>query len=80
MDGPLKEVLMPSWMKCTAMDGAQIQVNMDQVAMIRRHASDRGGTGSEITFASGSPSSIIVKEDQEHLVGAPEIAREHGVV
>ena len=63
---------MPSWMKCTATDGTQIQVNMDQVAMIRRHASDRGGTGSEITFASGSPSSIIVKEDQEHLIGAQD--------
>jgi hypothetical protein len=73
LDGPLKEVPMASWMKCTTADGAEIRVNMDQVAMIRRHASDRGGTGSEITFASGSPSSIVVKEDQDHLVGALEV-------
>jgi hypothetical protein len=71
---------MASWIKCTTADGCEIRVNMDQVAMIRRHASDRGGTGSEITFASGSPSSIIVKEDQDHLVEALEIRREHGTV
>lgn len=71
---------MANWMKCTTTDGAMIRVNMDHVALIRRHASDRGGTGSEISFASGSLSSILVKEDQELLVGPRDIGREHGVV
>jgi hypothetical protein len=61
---------MASWIKCTTADGAEIRVNVDQVAFIRQHNRDRGGTGSEITFVGGSPSSLVVKEDQQHLTGS----------
>ena len=60
---------MASWIKCTTADGAEIRVNVDQVAFIRQHNRDRGGTGSEITFVGGSPSSLVVKEDQQDLTG-----------
>ena len=61
---------MASWIKCTTADGAEIRVNVDQVAFIRPHNRDRGGTGSEITFVGGAPSSLVVKEDQQHLTGS----------
>jgi hypothetical protein len=60
---------MASWIKCTMLDGAEIVVNADHVAMIRPHNRDRGGTGSEITFATGAPSSLVVKEGQQQLTG-----------
>jgi hypothetical protein len=47
---------MPSWVKCTTTDGITVQVNLDQVAMIRAYRSDRGFSGSEIIFATGTPS------------------------
>jgi hypothetical protein len=58
---------MPSWIKCTATDGTEIAVNADQVAIIRPHNRDRGGTGSEITFVGGAPSSLVVKEGLPQL-------------
>ncbi len=61
---------MASWIKCTTADGAEIRVNADQVAFIRPHNRDRGGTGSEITFVGGAPSSLVVKEDQAHLTSS----------
>ena len=66
---------MASWVKCTTLDGTEIRVNMDHIAMIRPHNRDRGGTGSEITFVGGAPSSIVVKEDQDHLTERPQIER-----
>ena len=33
-----------------------------------RRRSDRGGKGSEVIFAAGSLSSIVVKESQEELI------------
>jgi hypothetical protein len=57
---------MANWIKCTTMDGASITINVEHVAAIRPHNRDRGGTGCEIIFA-GSPTSVIVKEDEERL-------------
>lgn len=64
---------MASWIKCTTKDGIEIRLNLDHVAMIRPHHSDRGFTGNEIIFAAGTLSSILVKESQEYLVGPPRI-------
>ena len=58
---------MAGWIKCTTAEGVNIRLNLDQVAMIRPHRSDRGFAGNEVIFASGNLSSIIVKEDQEEL-------------
>ena len=66
---------MATWVSCTTVDGDQLRVNTDQIAMVRQYKKDRGGTGSEIIFVGGSPSSIIVKEDQEHLTGMPGPSR-----
>ena len=61
---------MANWVTCTTVaDGSQIRVNFDHVALVRPHNRDRGGTGSEITFVGGSPSTIVVKEGQDHLTG-----------
>ena len=59
---------MPSWVKCTTTDGIAMQVNLDQVAMIRAYRSDRGFSGSEIVFATGTPSPVIVNEDRDLLL------------
>jgi hypothetical protein len=61
---------MPSWVKCTTTDGAEVRVNLDQAAMIRSYHSDRGFSGSEIVFATGTPSPIIVKEDRDSLLAS----------
>jgi hypothetical protein len=61
---------MPSWVKCTMTDGTAVQVNLDQVAMIRAYRSDRGFSGSEIVFATGTPSPVIVNEDREVLLAS----------
>jgi hypothetical protein len=58
---------MPTWVKCTTTDGNEIRVNLDHVVTIRPYQKDRGGTGSEITFAGGAPSSLVVKESLDHL-------------
>jgi hypothetical protein len=58
---------MPRWVKCTARDGIEIRLNVDHVAMIRPYDSDRGFAGSEIIFAAGTLSSIIVREPPEDL-------------
>jgi len=60
---------MATWMKCTTADGKEIMVNADHVAIIRPHNRDRGGTGSEITFAGGAPSSLVVREGHQELTG-----------
>jgi hypothetical protein len=60
---------MASWLKCTTVDGTEIVVNADHVAIIRPYNKDRGGTGSEITFAAGAPSSLVVKEGRQELTG-----------
>jgi hypothetical protein len=61
---------MSSWVKCTTTDGLEARVNLDQVAMIRAYRSDRGFSGSEIVFATGTPSPIIVKEDRAYLLAS----------
>jgi hypothetical protein len=66
---------MASWIKCTTAEGQAIRLNLDQVAIIRPHHSDRGFTGNEIIFASGNLSSILVKEDQGYLAEPPRIER-----
>jgi len=58
---------MATWTKCTITDGTEIRLNLDHAAMIRPHHSDRGFTGSEIIFAAGNLSSILVKETPEDL-------------
>jgi hypothetical protein len=75
-----REVPMPKWVNCTANDGTEIRVNLDHVAMIRPYKSDRGFTGSEIIFATGTPSSIVVQESPEDLAGPPDIQPVRGVV
>jgi hypothetical protein len=60
---------MASWIKCTTTDGIEVRVNLDQVAMIRPYRSDRGFSGSELIFASGSQSPIVVNEDRNTLIG-----------
>jgi hypothetical protein len=62
---------MANWINCTTTDGTEVRVNLDHVAMIRPHHSDRGFMGSEIIFAGGAPSSILVQEDRDTLVGRP---------
>jgi hypothetical protein len=44
-------------------------VNADRDAVVRQYRKDRGGTGSEIIFAGGVPSVLVVQEDQDHLIG-----------
>jgi hypothetical protein len=61
---------MTKWVHCTTTDGTEVRVNLDHVAIIRPYRSDRGFTGSEIIFAS-APSSILVQEDRDTLVGPP---------
>jgi hypothetical protein len=67
------EEAMASWVKCTTVDGTEVRLNMDHVALVRPYREDRGGTGSEVIFAAGSLSSIVVKEDQEYLIGPPRL-------
>jgi hypothetical protein len=64
------ENTMASWVKCTTTDDAEIRLNLDQVAMIRPYHSDRGFSGSEVIFAAGSQSPIVVKEDRDVLTGS----------
>jgi hypothetical protein len=66
---------MPTWIKCTTTDGTEVRVNLDQVAMVRPHHSDRGFGGSEIVFAVGTLSSLIVQQTQEELAEPPRIER-----
>jgi hypothetical protein len=58
---------MANWLKCMTTDGAEVQLNLDQVAFIRPYQKDRGFSGSEIVFAGGGPSPILVNEDKDHL-------------
>lgn len=60
---------MPTWMQCTT-DGNVIRINLDHVVTIRPYQRDRGGKGSEITFAGGSPSSLVVREDQDRIASS----------
>jgi hypothetical protein len=48
--------------------------------MVRPHRSDRGFSGSEIIFAAGNLSSIIVRQTQEELAEPPRIDRGHDEV
>ena len=66
---------MASWIKCTTTDGTEVGLNLDDVAMIRPHHRDRGGTGNEIIFASETLSSILVKDNPEYLAKPPRIQR-----
>jgi hypothetical protein len=61
---------MTTWMKCTTTDGNEIRINLDHVVTIRPYQRDRGGTGSEITFVGGSPSSLVVREDQDRIASS----------
>jgi hypothetical protein len=76
----LEKRTMTNFIKCSTADGMNVRLNLDQVALIRPHHSDRGFSGSEIIFASGNPSSIIVKEDLEYLAEPPHIERGHDEV
>ena len=60
---------MATWLRCTTVEGAEVRVNVDHIAMVRQYRKERGGTGSEIIFAGGAPSALVVQEDQEHLTG-----------
>jgi hypothetical protein len=62
---------MASWIKCTMTDGTEVRLNLDHVAMIRPHHSDRGFAGSEVIFVGGAPSSIYVQQDRDTLVAPP---------
>jgi hypothetical protein len=70
------ENTMASWVKCTTTDGAEVRVNLDHVAMVRPYHSDRGFSGSEIIFATGTPSPIVVNEGRDALLRPPEIRRD----
>lgn len=71
---------MANFIKCSTAEGVVVRLNMDHVALIRPHHSDRGGSGNEIIFASGTLSSIIVKEDQEYLAEPPRLEQGHDEV
>jgi len=71
---------MANFIKCSTADGVVVRLNMDHVALIRPHHSDRGGSGNEIIFASGTLSSIIVKEDQAYLAEPPRLEQGHDEV
>jgi hypothetical protein len=58
---------MPTWARLTTTDGNEIRINLDHVVTVRPYQKDRGGTGSEIAFAGGTPSSLVVREDQDHI-------------
>lgn len=60
---------MARFVTCTTADKIDIRVNLDHVAYIRPHRSDRGFAGSEIVFSSGSPSSVVVEESRGQIVG-----------
>lgn len=64
---------MPRWVKCTTIEGTDVRLNVEHVAMIRPHRSDRGFTGSEVIFSTGQPSSIVVQEGPDELAGPPDI-------
>ena len=49
---------MATWTKCTTTEGIEFRLNLDHVAVIRPHHSERGFSGSEIIFAAGNLSSI----------------------
>jgi hypothetical protein len=57
-----------SWLKCTTTDGIDVELNFDQVAVIRPHRGARGAEGSEVIFAGAAPSSIVVKGDPKYLI------------
>ena len=46
---------MTDWIKCTTTDGIEVRVNAAHVAIIRPYRSERGFTGSEVVFATGTP-------------------------
>ena len=71
---------MASWIKCTTTDGTAFQLNLEHVAMIRPHQSDRGFTGNAIIFPGGNLSSIFVQEAQDQLTGPQRIERGHDEV
>jgi hypothetical protein len=60
---------MATWIRCTTAEGSEVRVNVEHIAIVRQYRKERGGTGSEIIFAGGVPSAIVVQEDQEHLTG-----------
>jgi hypothetical protein len=43
--------------------------------MVRPHRSDRGFSGSEVVFAAGNLSSIIVQQTEEELAEPPRVER-----
>ena len=62
---------MAACVNCTTTDGTEVRVNLEHVALIRPHQSDRGFTGSELIFACGAPSSIYVQQVRDTLVSPP---------
>jgi hypothetical protein len=71
---------MATWTKCMTADGTEIRVNLDHVAMVHPHRSERGFSGSEIIFAAGNLGSIIVRQTQEELAEPPRVERGHDEV
>ena len=60
---------MAKFVACTTADKVVIRINLDHVAYIRPHRSDRGFAGSEIVFSNGSPSSLVVEESRDQIAG-----------
>lgn len=60
---------MATWIRCTNEKGVPLQVNFDHVAIIRPHYRDGDFAGSELVFAAGNLSSIVVIENEDHLMG-----------
>jgi hypothetical protein len=50
---------MAGWIKCTTAEGLNIRLNLDQVAMIRPHRSDRGFAANEIIFAAAISAQLL---------------------
>ena len=67
---------MATWVKCTTTDGAEVRVNLEHVAMIRPYRSERGFSGSEITFATGTPSTLVVNEGRDALLKPADVRRD----
>jgi hypothetical protein len=58
---------MAAFVKCTTAEKIPVSINMNHVALVRPYRSDRGFSGSEIVFSSGSPTSVNDEQTQDQL-------------